>query len=612
MPANHRDMGMVFQAYSLFPNMTARDNVAYGLRLRGVAARRAAPRADEMLELVGLGTQGNRYPYQLSGGQQQRVALARALAIEPKVLLLDEPLSALDAKVRRQLRDEIRRIQIARRHDDPVRDPRPGGGARARRPGRRDVGGPAGADRRPRPSSTSGPRPPSSPSSWASPTSCAASAADGMVEVFGHAPARCSRDRPRSGPVLALVRPESVRLTPEADAPARVVAVSFLGSVCRVQVELPSGELLGAQTSATDAAGPGARHRRAGRRPAIAGLRPRRRERQRAMTAPGTSGPRQISEAARRSTSSTRPTCSSSAAAPAASRRRWRSARAGVRTTLLERYGCFGGNITQVGVEGFAWYRHEQTVDSEGIGIEFEAARQGHGRGHAGAAVDQLTRSTPRCSSTSPTCSCRRRASSRCCTACSSRRSSRTARSAGVITESKAGREAILAQRVVDATGDADVAARAGAPVHKTPREEMMSASVMFSMTGVNKQRFIEAVKADPQTYRGLGRQRRMGHRDERQGGRALLALPAQAVQAGRRGGRHPGDLDHAGRHLGRRHRPGRPDLPQPRPPGRLDGTDPDDLTRGEIEGRRQAMHAVEALRASCPAARTRSCAISA
>ena len=113
VPASKRDMGMVFQAYSLFPNMTARDNVAYGLRLRGMDGKTRGRKADEMLDLVGLGKQGNRYPYQLSGGQQQRVALARALAIEPQVLLLDEPLSALDAKVRRVLRDEIRRIQIA-------------------------------------------------------------------------------------------------------------------------------------------------------------------------------------------------------------------------------------------------------------------------------------------------------------------------------------------------------------------------------------------------------------------------------------------------------------------------------------------------------------------
>jgi putative spermidine/putrescine transport system ATP-binding protein len=112
VPPNKRDMGMVFQAYSLFPNMTARQNVEFGLKIRGRDKADRGKRVDDLLELVGLGHAADRYPHQLSGGMQQRVALARALAIEPRVLLLDEPLSALDAKVRVQLREEIRRIQL--------------------------------------------------------------------------------------------------------------------------------------------------------------------------------------------------------------------------------------------------------------------------------------------------------------------------------------------------------------------------------------------------------------------------------------------------------------------------------------------------------------------
>jgi len=112
MPPNKRDMGMVFQAYSLFPNMTARQNVEFGLKIRGRDKGDRTKQVDNLLELVGLGHAADRFPHQLSGGMQQRVALARALAIEPRVLLLDEPLSALDAKVRVQLREEIRRIQL--------------------------------------------------------------------------------------------------------------------------------------------------------------------------------------------------------------------------------------------------------------------------------------------------------------------------------------------------------------------------------------------------------------------------------------------------------------------------------------------------------------------
>jgi putative spermidine/putrescine transport system ATP-binding protein len=111
IPPQKRDMGMVFQSYSLFPNMTALDNVAFGLRMRKVGSQERRTRALGQLELVGLAPEAAKFPHQMSGGQQQRVALARALAIEPRVLLLDEPLSALDAKVRVQLREQIRVLQ---------------------------------------------------------------------------------------------------------------------------------------------------------------------------------------------------------------------------------------------------------------------------------------------------------------------------------------------------------------------------------------------------------------------------------------------------------------------------------------------------------------------
>jgi putative spermidine/putrescine transport system ATP-binding protein len=108
---NQRNIGMVFQAYALFPNLTVAQNVAFGLKVAGVPRAERGVRVEEMLALIRLPGLGARYPFQLSGGQQQRVALARALAVRPKLLLLDEPLSALDAKIRVSLRQEIRSIQ---------------------------------------------------------------------------------------------------------------------------------------------------------------------------------------------------------------------------------------------------------------------------------------------------------------------------------------------------------------------------------------------------------------------------------------------------------------------------------------------------------------------
>jgi putative spermidine/putrescine transport system ATP-binding protein len=253
VPANHRDMGMVFQAYSLFPNMTARDNVAYGLRLRKMDKSTRLRRANEVLDLVGLLAQGGRYPYQLSGGQQQRVALARALAIEPKVLLLDEPLSALDAKVRRQLREEIRRIQIAVgtttlfvTHDQEealAMGDRVGVMSAGRL---EQIATPAELYDRPRTAFVA---------DFVGLTNrLTGEARDGAVEVLGHRIALLDGSA-GPGSVVALIRPESVRLTPEPGSDSHVVAVSFLGSLGRVQVAVPGGELIVAQVAAAEVAG---------------------------------------------------------------------------------------------------------------------------------------------------------------------------------------------------------------------------------------------------------------------------------------------------------------------------------------------------------------------
>lgn len=111
VPPSKRHIGMVFQSYALFPNMTVANNIGFGLRVAGRPAAEIAARVAELLDVIHMSDFAARFPYQLSGGQQQRVALARALAIQPKVLLLDEPLSALDAKIRASLRQEIRSIQ---------------------------------------------------------------------------------------------------------------------------------------------------------------------------------------------------------------------------------------------------------------------------------------------------------------------------------------------------------------------------------------------------------------------------------------------------------------------------------------------------------------------
>ncbi len=271
------------------------------------------------------------------------------------------------------------------------------------------------------------------------------------------------------------------------------------------------------------------------------------------------------------------------------------AARAGVDVTLLERFGCFGGNITAVGVEGFAWYRHEQTVDAEGVGIEFEARAKSMGAAvpepqsdsHAidGEAFKWVADAFVEEAGIRPMLH-------RLFVAPLMDGDTIT----GVIVESKAGREAILAKRVIDATGDADVAHRAGAPTVMNPKAEMIGASVMFSMSGVDKRRFIEHVKANPHSYSdwayGQWTIETTGKEDD-----MFSPFLRRPFEEARKAGLIPGNLDTIAGTWGAIYDTG--DLTYLNLVHLLgyDGTDPDDLTRGEIEGRKQAMLAIEAMR---------------
>ena len=236
--ARKRDMGMVFQSYSLFPNMNALDNVAFGLRMRRQPAAVRRRKATELLEMVGLADQSAKYPHQMSGGQQQRVALARALAIEPRVLLLDEPLSALDAMVRAELRDQIRALQqrlaittVFVTHDqeevlsmaDRVCVMSAG---RAEQ-----TATPAALYSRPTTSFVAefvgvSSRVPVEP-------------VDGSVVLFGErCRIRASDVGLPDGPLDALLRPEDVTITLDATAEPFVTHKSFLGATTRVIVQV--------------------------------------------------------------------------------------------------------------------------------------------------------------------------------------------------------------------------------------------------------------------------------------------------------------------------------------------------------------------------------------
>lgn len=235
IPARRRGFGIVFQAYSLFPNMTVAENIGYGLKIRGVPAADMARRVKELLGLIRLDAQADRYPYQLSGGQQQRVALARGVAVQPRLLLLDEPLSALDAKVRAELRGEIRDLQqrlgiltIMVTHDqeealtlaDRIVCMRQGHIAQ--------IGEPDALYREP-----------------ANRFVADFMGLSNLLEqetVRQYAPPLMNGHAPEAG-FIACIRPEEVALI-EHGAGATVAKVQFLGNVSRLHLDWPGGRLI--------------------------------------------------------------------------------------------------------------------------------------------------------------------------------------------------------------------------------------------------------------------------------------------------------------------------------------------------------------------------------
>ena len=255
MAPNKRNMGMVFQAYSLFPHMTARENVEYGLKLKAhkTASDKRKARSNELLELVGLSTHANHYPHQMSGGQQQRVALARALAISPQVLLLDEPLSALDAKVRTQLREEIRRIQLELgtttlfvTHDQEEALGIADRVGVMRNGLLEQIAAPSELYDRPATSFVA---------EFVGLTNqIKVDVSNGSINVFGTTLSTLPGSI-TSGSGTALIRPEALTVTANSSGNGKVLATSFLGSICRVMVNLADGTRINAQMESTDAAG---------------------------------------------------------------------------------------------------------------------------------------------------------------------------------------------------------------------------------------------------------------------------------------------------------------------------------------------------------------------
>ena len=258
-PVNKRDIGMVFQAYSLFPHMTVLENVEFGLRMRKVDAAARVRRSAEALEMVGLGHLGERYAHQLSGGQQQRVALARALVTRPRVLLLDEPLSALDAKVRVQLRDEIRRIQtelgittLFVTHDQEEALAVADRVAVMNAGNIEQIGTPEEL--------YTSPASPFVANFVGLSNRIPASVSGHEVTVYGKQ-LQLLGESPGNGPALAMVRPEDIVIAAQKAGDkgltGTVVISSFLGSLRRTQVRLDDDTLVSVQHDVSERHEPG-------------------------------------------------------------------------------------------------------------------------------------------------------------------------------------------------------------------------------------------------------------------------------------------------------------------------------------------------------------------
>lgn len=275
------------------------------------------------------------------------------------------------------------------------------------------------------------------------------------------------------------------------------------------------------------------------------------------------------------------------------------AARAGADVTLLERFGCFGGNITVVGVEGFAWYRHAQTVEAGGIGWEFEERAKA-----MGAAVPESQSLSYELDSEGFKLVADKLVQEAGIHPMLHRQFVEPImegdRIIGVIVESKAGREAVLADVVIDATGDADIAHRAGAATITTPVEDMQAASVMFHLAGVDKTAFMAGVKSDPQTYKDWSSGEWVVETDGKEDDMYSPFL-GKPFERAIREGIIPPHLNTIGGTWGAVHDSGEMTYMNLVHLAGCDGTDPDSMTTFEIEGRAQAMHAIDALRAYTP-----------